>query len=827
MEQTLDDQVRNLRPVGMTVSSDARRRTSLCVGATAVFGLVVLVLAFVDRGCPLCLAARPGALLVVLSELLKLPFWHRGERLSIGWGEAAVLASCSLVHAPWLIIGSFAGQVVAYALARKPLIKAVFNVADFTAATGIVAVFVWPWAGNLKELADPPHLVLLAVAGLAFSQFTGVVVSAVVAASTESTWRQAMRSGLGIRMLSTAGNVIFAAAVVWLAWWSPRSLIVLPPVIVALHIIYTGYQRIQQDRDAWRMLDAANSDLNRGDEEQVVRAALAWAERMFRTTGATLWLRAELADDSDFGAPMSPDSSPGEEIAQWVSWRRELGEATRMVRSAPTDLLLGAREILKVREGTLGMLDLALAPAESLSERERHLFTAFADTVSSHLVNARLLSRQVHEATHDGLTGLANRTLLLRRAAAALEQRKDDEVVALLLLDLDRFKQVNDTLGHAAGDVLLQQVAGRLTDQVRREDLVARLGGDEFGVLLTGISAAPDAETIADALLGALHEPFLLEGLRLSVGGSIGVAVAPADADHVEGLLRNADMAMYEAKVRPGSSSRYRGERDRGSAERLIALTELQSAVDDSQLVLYYQPKVTLETGAIVGYEALVRWQHPRRGLLWPSHIVPVVEQSPLVRDFSLRVLDMACAAAAGLARRRPDNPPTMAVNLSARNLMDSRLIDDVMTILERHQLPPSSLILEITETVIVSELEVVEQVLTGLRGRGVQLSVDDFGTGFSSLSFLQRFAVNEIKIDRRFVQGIAADSGDAAIVRSTVHLASGLGLRVVAEGVEDVEQMTRLREYGCDLGQGYLLGRPVPFADLLEVSETSEVTAR
>ncbi len=260
----------------------------------------------------------------------------------------------------------------------------------------------------------------------------------------------------------------------------------LPPVIVALHIIYTGYQRVQQDRDAWRMLDAANGDLNRGDEEQVVRLLSPGPSACFvpraRPSGC-----APRSLMNPIPAPRRARTARRVRNGPWVSWRRELGEATRTVRSAPTELVRGAREILKVREGTLGMLDLALAPAESLSERERHLFTAFADTVSSHLVNARLLSRQVHEATHDGLTGLANRTLLLRRCAAALEQRQDDEVVALLLLDLDHFKQVNDTLGHAAGDFLLQQVAGRLTDQVRREDLVARLGGDEFGVLLTGI----------------------------------------------------------------------------------------------------------------------------------------------------------------------------------------------------------------------------------------------------------------------------------------------------------------------------------------------------
>jgi diguanylate cyclase (GGDEF)-like protein len=789
----------------MSTSSDTKRRTAVCVSLTVALGVVVLLAAVFNRGeTPIAWRFGLAILLVALSELLRLPFWHRGERLSIGWGEAAVLASCCLVKGPWLVMAGFAGQVLAHLVVRKPLIKASFNIADFTAATGLVAVLV-PWAGSLEQLARPQHLALLVVAGLAFSLFTGVAVSAVVAASTGGSWRVAMRSANGIRLLTTLGNVVFAVAVVWLAWWSPRSLIVLPPVIVALHIIYTSYQRVQQDRDAWRMLDAANGDLNRGDEQLVVRAALAWAERMFRTTGATLWLRTDV---------------PGEAVppagASWMCWRRELGEATQSARQAPTDLVHGAREILNVRDGLLGMLDLALAPDDSLSERERHLFTAFADAVCSHLVNARLLSRQVHEATHDGLTGLGNRTLLLRRCTAALEQRADDEVVALLLLDLDRFKQVNDTLGHATGDVLLQQVAGRLTDQVRREDLVARLGGDEFGVLLTGITTAADADTIAEALLGALREPFLLEGLRVSVGGSIGVAVCPADSDHVEGLLRNADMAMYEAKARPGSAARYRGERDRGSAERLVVLTELQSAVDESQLELYYQPKVILSTGAIVGYEALVRWHHPRRGLLWPTHIVPVVEQSPLVRDFTLRVLDMACAATAGIAAMHPGAPPTMAVNLSARNLMDARLIDDVMEILERYELPPSQLILEITETVIVSELEVVEQVLSGLRARGVQLSVDDFGTGFSSLSFLQRFAVNEIKVDRRFVQGIGDDAGDAAIVRSTVHLASGLGLRVVAEGVENEEQLTRLREYGCDLGQGYLLGRPMPLGDLL-----------
>ena len=229
-----------------------------------------------------------------------------------------------------------------------------------------------------------------------------------------------MRSFNGISLLTTLSNVIFASAVIWLAWWSPRSLIVLPPVIIALHIIYTGYQRVQQDRDAWRMLDAANGDLNRGDEEQVVRAALTWAERMFRTSGASLWLRGEAAA----GAPESSDA--------WALWRRELGEVSHAQRTSPTQLVSGAREVLKVREGMIGMLDIALPASGSLTERERHLFTAFADAVSSHLVNARLLSRQVHEATHDGLTGLAKPHAAAPPLSPPSSSRPGGQVVALL-----------------------------------------------------------------------------------------------------------------------------------------------------------------------------------------------------------------------------------------------------------------------------------------------------------------------------------------------------------------------------------------------------------
>ena len=313
------------------------------------------------------------------------------------------------------------------------------------------------------------------------------------------------------------------------------------------------------------------------------------------------------------------------------------------------------------------------------------------------------------------------------------------------------------------------------------------------------------------------------QGLHLSVEGSIGVACYPADAQDAEELFRRADVAMYQAKADRGSWLRYDSLRDDSSIERLALVAELRTALDNDELVVHYQQQRDLETGLIVGAEALVRWEHPTRGLLQPGAFVGVAEQSGLVRPFTLRVLELAVAECVTWQSTH-ERPLSVAVNLGARSLLDRRLPDDVADVLDRHGLAPDRLVLEITETTATSELEVVEDVLGRLRRLGVEISVDDFGTGYSSLSFLQRTAVHELKVDRSFVAGMLRSDNDLALVRATVQLAHSLGARAVAEGVESQALLVALASLGCDVAQGYHLGRPVPAADFRAALAASTV---
>ena len=395
---------------------------------------------------------------------------------------------------------------------------------------------------------------------------------------------------------------------------------------------------------------------------------------------------------------------------------------------------------------------------------------------------------------------------------------------ALLIVDLDHFKEINDTLGHATGDLLLSQVGQRISAAVPQADAVCRLGGDEFAVLLGGVARAEDADALAAELLRVLAEPAVFDGLRLSVEGSVGIACAPQDATSFDELLKRADVALYQAKDTRGAFAHYDAERDESSLHRLALAAELRAALAEDQLVVHFQPQYELRTRTLIGAEALVRWQHPERGLLPPSEFISAVEHSGLIRTFTLTVLEKAIAEAA--AWSGSGRPMSVAVNLSARNLLDRELPADVARVLQRHGLAAERLVLEITETTMMSELDVVEDVLAQLRRLGVELSVDDFGTGYSSLAFLQRVRVNEVKVDRSFVAGLADSASDRALVRATVQLAHSLGARAVGEGVEDEALAGVLRELGCDYGQGYHLGRPMPADDLRALLGMQPATA-
>jgi diguanylate cyclase (GGDEF)-like protein/PAS domain S-box-containing protein len=418
-----------------------------------------------------------------------------------------------------------------------------------------------------------------------------------------------------------------------------------------------------------------------------------------------------------------------------------------------------------------------------------------------------------HQAQHDPLTDLPNRTLLRHELQEALRARRSsDSPLALLMMDLDRFKEVNDTFGHRYGDQLLQQVGQRLLATVGAMGTLARLGGDEFAVLLANADAA-EADRVAQQLIDALDAPLPLEGHSVALGASIGIAMYPEHGADSETLLRHADVAMYVAKRAGGGHAVYAADQDQHSADRIALAGELRNALEERQLVLYYQPTVDCARRRVSGVEALVRWQHPQRGMIPPDSFIPLAEQSGAIKALTQYVLDVALRQCRIWQDAGIDL--TMSVNLSMRNLHDPQLPETIARLLGEHGVSPERLNLEITESTIMADPTRALQVLQDLRAMGVHMAIDDFGTGYSSMSYLKGLAVDALKIDKSFVQKLASDASDRAIVRSTVELGHNLGLRVVAEGVEDTISYEQLARLGCDLAQGYYLGRPMPAAEL------------
>jgi diguanylate cyclase (GGDEF)-like protein len=423
--------------------------------------------------------------------------------------------------------------------------------------------------------------------------------------------------------------------------------------------------------------------------------------------------------------------------------------------------------------------------------------------------------RTERQALHDGLTGLPNRTLLRDRTGQAIRQA-DRELVpmALALIDLDRFKEVNDTLGHHHGDQLLVQVGQRLQAALRKVDTVARLGGDEFAVLLPRIETAEGAATVARKLQAALETPFVLEGLSVDVEASIGVALYPEHGNDPEELLQHADIAMYVAKDTHAGFLLFDPTLDQHSPRRLALLGELRRAIDQHQLLLHYQPKVDAHTSQVLGVEALVRWQHPTHGLIPPGDFIPLAERTGLIGPLTHYVLDAALQQCHQWRQAGHELP--VAVNVSARRLLDLDFPDEVAGLLTHWQVPARLLVIEITESTIMADPTHAIQILGRLNEMGVQLSIDDFGTGYSSMAYLKTLPVHELKVDRSFVAQMTSDSRDAVIVHSTIDLGRNLGLRVVAEGVEDSLTLQHLDLLGCHAAQGYHISRPVPADDLI-----------
>jgi len=413
------------------------------------------------------------------------------------------------------------------------------------------------------------------------------------------------------------------------------------------------------------------------------------------------------------------------------------------------------------------------------------------------------------QALHDALTGLPNRALFQQRLRETIEQASTgDGIVAVLLMDLDRFKEINDTLGHHFGDILLREIGPRLSGTFRDEDLLARLGGDEFGIVLPDLPDERAAIRTAERMVEALESPLDVEGLQLDVSGSIGIAMYPAHSDDVEMLLRRADVAMYAAKESGSGVEVYNPSLDRHSASRLTLLGQVRPAIDEHEFELFYQPKVASVDGKVTGVEALIRWNHPQQGLILPDEFVPMVERTVLLRPLTQYVLTEALRQARVWSRQRMFGD--IAINLSPKSLLDQQLPDLVAGLLQEWEIPASALTLELTESFLMADSGRSNGVLARLADVGVSLSIDDFGTGYSSLSHLKRLPISEVKIDRSFVVGMRSNPGDSMIVRATIDLGRNLGVRVVAEGVEDPETHAELVEAGCDTIQGFQIASPM-----------------
>jgi len=419
-----------------------------------------------------------------------------------------------------------------------------------------------------------------------------------------------------------------------------------------------------------------------------------------------------------------------------------------------------------------------------------------------------------HEAHHDALTGLAGRAGFRERLAEAVE-RDTPGRVAILFLDLDGFKEINDSLGHDAGDHLLLRVAERLRRLLPAPTVVARLGGDEFAVIVVAENARDDAELTAMEIVAALAEPIDVDDRQLYVSASIGIASA-ADAGDIEQLMRDADLAMYRAKDAGGNGyAAYETSMHDAVVRRLELATDLRLALERDELVLHYQPKVDLRTGEIVGFEALVRWQHPVRGMVPPLDFIGVAEATGLIVPLGRWVLTEACRQAVAW-----DRPLRMAVNLSVRQFEAGDVAGMVAGVLAETGLPPGRLVLEMTESALLTDTDENLERLVRLKALGVQLAMDDFGTGYSSLAYLRRFPMDVLKIDRSFVDRLGGADEDEALVRTIVRLGQRFGMRTVAEGIENETQLSILREMGCDFAQGYLLSRPIPAPDATALLE-------
>ena len=744
--------------------------------------------------------------LLLSASAITLQFRRQGHTLSMT--EIPVAIGLFAVSPLALIVAKAAGHALDGVRRRLPVHKAVFNVSLVVFQVPVaLLVFRFVVDGD----AFGPRAWLAAFAAVQTANFiSAVAIFAVIGITQAHVDRTELDVAVGKWLVVSLVETSLALVAVEALREEPLTGWLLVVVALLLLSFTRAYASLRDRNDELAAVyDFGRSVAEPEDTEELpafvadkVRALLR-AERadvlLAYDGGLTCW-RAD--DDGVRVVPV--------DAAAWP-WREVLATGAPVLGPRGRDAVAVP---LRGETGMVGMLAAydRMGNVRRFARVDVQLLEALAAQAGATLESARLVERLRHEANHDSLTGLANWTGLRAYADEAVQRGGP---VALVLMDLDRFKDVNDTLGHHNGDVLLLELGERLASYCGSNRRVGRLGGDEFAIVLSEGNDAESAARVAREVLEIVAVPVVLDGVRIVMAASIGIAVHPEHGADAASLLQRADVAMYAAKTGHLGVAMYQPTEDHVSARRLVLAGELRRAIDDGTLFVAYQPKASLEDGRILGAEALLRWHHRDLGFVAPDEFIPLAERTGLIVPLTSYVLDRALRQCAAWKREGLD--VGVAVNISVRNLLDSDLPDEIGALLVRHGVEPRRLTLEITESSVMADPARAIDVLERLSRIGIRLSVDDFGTGYSSLTYLKRLPVDEVKIDKSFVLSMTTDVGDAAIVRSIIDLGVSLGLTVVAEGVEDTPTWERLTDLGCDIIQGYGLCRPVPAQEVTE----------
>jgi diguanylate cyclase (GGDEF)-like protein len=773
------------------------------------------------------------AILFGLAEVVVLHIQIRREAQTVSVNEVPLLIGLFFASPAALLIGRAVGPFLVFVLHRRQApIKVVYNTV-LVVASGSVALAVWAVVGGDSGLG--PRWWLAGYAAAAAAGAFDAAVTTVVISFYEGLLRvrqllvETAQAALFSIATATVGLVVATALGLDL-----RSAWLVAGSAALLLIGYRAYASLRERHESLERLYRFSHVVSGAhDVDAILRSVLAQAGELLRADRAEFLVLAFPGDVAAHRIVLLPDGGVEREALPPTEHPDPV--AVRVLHSGSSVLLTRHTRdpVLKAYLDRRGLRDAVVVPLQmdgavvgTLAVGNRmgevrsfdHGDVRLLETVANHagvaLKSGNLIARLSHEAHHDSLTGLHNRVMLQQQMEHALASIRAGASpgCAVMISDLNGFKEVNDTLGHQHGDQLLREVAARFVAAAGERASVARLGGDEFAVLLTDVSDAEEALALAESLLSALRPPAHLDGMRVDVSASIGVALAPAHAEDASGLLKRADVAMYAAKA-SGDGVRIYGDElsEAANPRRLALLGELRHAIDSGQIEAYVQPKASLRDHSVVGVEALVRWRHPRDGIRLPGEFLPVAERNGMIRPLTQVVLASALQACASW--RDSGLTVGVAVNLSPRSLVDRAFPDEVAAALDHYRVPPELLTLEITETSLMADSQQAIELLCQLSALGTRLSIDDFGTGYSSLSYLRRLPVSEVKIDREFVSRMTTDPDDLAIVRSVVDLARHLAIDVVAEGVENAAVWRQLEDIGCQIAQGYYLSRPIPAA--------------